>query len=296
MVIERALEKLRNSGRMDGGNPQRQDRRGTQPAASRRGGTRPLGPRNVAKLAFPVVEPDRATIANNRVMLPDVEGAGQGAQANAAYRMLRTRLMTRMRSNGWGTLAVTSPGPGEGKTLTTLNLAMSIAKDRSSDVFVIDLDMRNPSVCRYLGITPPVEITSFFEDAGSPADAFFSIGVDNLAIAGGTVSSSRASELVSSSRLEELLAYVRGVAFNPVILLDLPPLLVTDEALLVAPRVDATVLVVAEGRTRRDSLARAHQLLADFPFAGVVMNRSAESFGADSYYGYGYREGKSTSP
>jgi hypothetical protein len=57
--------------------------------------------------------------------------------------------------------------------------------------------------------------------------------------------------------------------------------------LLVAPRVDATMLVVAEGRTRRDSLLRAKQLLADYTFAGVVLNHSSESFGADSYYGYG---------
>ena len=50
-----------------------------------------------------------------------------------------------------------------------------------------------------------------------------------------------------------------------------------------------TVLVVAEGRTRRDSLARARQLLADFSFAGVILNRSSESYGVDNYYGYGYR-------
>jgi Mrp family chromosome partitioning ATPase len=294
MVIERALEKLRNSGGVDGSGSIRADRR-PGPAA-RKPSSRPLGPRNVAKLAFPSVLLDRAVVANNRVMLPDAEVNGADTRASASYRMLRTRLLTRMRNHGWSTLAVTSPGPGEGKTLTTLNLAMNIAKDRSSDVFVIDLDMRNPSVCRYLGVTPPVEIISYFEGSIAPADVLFSIGVENLALAGGTTSSSRASELVSSGRLEELLTYIGGVAFNPIIILDLPPLLVTDEALMVAPRVDATALVVAEGRTRRDSLERAKQLLADFPFAGIVMNRSSESLGADSYYGYGYREGKPQSP
>jgi succinoglycan biosynthesis transport protein ExoP len=72
------------------------------------------------------------------------------------------------------------------------------------------------------------------------------------------------------------------------VLIDLPPLLVTDEALLVAPRVDATGLVVAQGRTRRESLSRARQLLNEFTFAGVILNCSTETVETDGYYGYHY--------
>jgi Mrp family chromosome partitioning ATPase len=118
---------------------------------------------------------------------------------------------------------------------------------------------------------------------------FFSIGVENLALAGAAAGTDQASELLASSRFEELLDYASSIAHAPIVLIDLPPVLVTDEALLVAPRVDATLLVVTEGRTRRDSLARAKELLVDFIVAGVVLNHASESFGADSDYDYGYR-------
>jgi Mrp family chromosome partitioning ATPase len=69
------------------------------------------------------------------------------------------------------------------------------------------------------------------------------------------------------------------------ILIDLPPVLSTDEALVVAPRADAMFLVVAEGVTRRDGLAKAIDLLSDFTVGGVILNRSSEQMGGD-YYGY----------
>ena len=96
-----------------------------------------------------------------------------------------------------------------------------------------------------------------------------------------------ASELLGSGQLEALLAYITSVSANAIVLLDLPPVLVTDEALLVAPRVDATLLVVSEGRTRRDSLARAVSVLAEFPSAGVILNCSNEANERSGYY-YNY--------
>jgi protein-tyrosine kinase len=95
--------------------------------------------------------------------------------------------------------------------------------------------------------------------------------------------------MLASDRLEQMFAYIKSVAPNPLIIVDLPPTLVTDEALMIAPRVDATVLVVADGLTRRDSLVRARELLAEYPLAGVILNKSTESVGASGeYYGYAY--------
>jgi len=246
--------------------------------------------RGGVKPSFRQIPIDRALAEENRVLLPNLGGA-EVSSAAAGYRMLRTRFLHRLQSNHWVSLAITSPGPAEGKSLTALNLALSMARDKSCDVFLLDLDMRNPSICRYLGAQPERELVQYLSGKGSPADALFSIGVENLTLAGSVMPTDQASELVANPRLGELMGYIRSTAPNPVILIDLPPVLVTDEALLVAPRVDATVLVVSEGRTRRDSLLRAKQLLADFSFAGVILNRASDTFGADSYYGYGYRYG-----
>ncbi|HEY6823375.1 MAG TPA: CpsD/CapB family tyrosine-protein kinase [Steroidobacteraceae bacterium] len=204
----------------------------------------------------------------------------------AAYRMVRTRLLHRCRSNGLKTIAITSPGAGEGKSVTALNLALSLARDPTVNVFLLDLDMRSPSMCKYLGVQPPVELLAYFTGSRTAAEVFFSLGPKNLALAGSLASTDAASELLGAGRLEALLSYINSLCPNAIILLDLPPVLVTDEALLLAPRVDATLLVVAEGRTRRDSLARAVTLLAEFKCIGVLLNRSSEHMGENYYYYY----------
>lgn len=288
MSIERALEKLKRSAEPPSSprNPKAQ----RQTALQRAGqvvGLRAADRRPKARTAFPAVEVDAEIAAANRVLGLSGSSA-EDARAAAAYRILRTRLLHRMQGNNWTSLAITSPGAGEGKSLTTLNLALSFARARAGDVFLIDLDLRAPSVCRYLGVRPPHDLARFFDGEGTPADAFFSIG-ENLAIAGAALPTDRASDLLASTRFDELLAAIPALASDPIVLVDLPPLLVTDEALLVAPRVDAIALVVCERRTRRDGLERARHLLEEFPFAGVILNQATETFGADSYYGYGAR-------
>ena len=113
--------------------------------------------------------------------------------------MLRARLLQKLRKNGWRSLAITSPGAGEGKSVTTLNLALNMARDKTNDVFLLDLDLRNPSICRFLDVTPPRELVSYFAGAGEAADTLFSIGLSNLCIAGSIEPSIYASELLASA-------------------------------------------------------------------------------------------------
>jgi Mrp family chromosome partitioning ATPase len=221
---------------------------------------------------FPDVPYDPDKCASNRVMLAESGSLWQGGAAS--YRVLRTRVLQRARVNRWTTIGVTSPGPGDGKSLTTLNLALSIAREGNNSVFLIDLDMRNPRLCSYLGVVPPLNIDSYLAGTGKPEDVLFSIGVEHLTLAGTVARTTEASELLAGGGLEKLFAYIRDVAPQPLVLMDLPPLLSTDDALVVAPKIDACLLVLSEGHSRRDSAAKALELLADFTMAGVVLNRS----------------------
>jgi protein-tyrosine kinase len=281
MVIERALEKARKAAEENSATQRTAESQTSRTVKVRRSYKQAREPRPV----FPTLEVNSRSAEVHRVLMSD-SILTENAHAAASYRMLRTRFLHRLQVNQWRVLAVTSPGAGEGKSLTSLNLALNIARDKTTEVFLLDLDMRNPSICNYLSVTPPHELIDYFKGTGKPADVFFSIGLNNLFIAGHTVASVQASELLTNGRIEELLSYIDDIAPQAIVLLDLPPLLVTDEALLIAPKVDATTLVVTEGRTRRDSLARAYQLLSEFVFAGVILNRSTESFGVESYYGY----------
>jgi protein-tyrosine kinase len=224
----------------------------------------------------------------NRVLLSSSIAQDRGGIA--AYGMLRTRILHRVRTNGLHTIGLTSASPQDGKSLTAVNLALSLAREKNSMVVLLDLDMHNPSVCRTLGITPHNELRDFFERrTETPENLFLSIGIDNLLIAGNATATDSSAELLASSRLEELLAYIRGSSTNPIILLDLPPVLSPEDTLVVAPRIDALVLIASEGKTPRADLQKATELLADFPLIGMVLNRSKDTVKG---YGYGYAYGR----
>jgi protein-tyrosine kinase len=236
------------------------------------------------RLRFDALRYDAAVCSQHHVMVPETDERMLQA-ASPSYRIMRTRILQRCRISNWSTLAITSPGPGEGKSITALNLAISLAREGNYDVFLLDLDLRNPSMCRYLGVKPKHEITDLFRGEVAAQDLFFSLsGIDRLSLAGGTVATSEASELLATGYLEELLVCIASISNNPLTLIDLPPVVNTDDALIVAPRVDATVLVVSEGRTARAGLERAVGLLADYTVAGVVLNQATESSGSE-YYG-----------
>lgn len=223
--------------------------------------------------AFPILATDTELLEDNRVV-------GFGAfspTALSAYRMIRTRVLQSLRANGWRSVAITSANMGEGKSLTSINLALSLSREGNQNVFLIDLDMRRPSLARYLGVYPTRGVQDFFEGNADAASIFFRIGPPGLAIAATTESRDNSSELLSSDRLPALLDYIFGLDPKAVVLLDMPPLLVADDAIAVAPRVDSILLVASEGKTKRSDLAGAIELVQQHGLVGVILNRSAES-------------------
>jgi len=248
-----------------------------------------------ARIQALAVTVNRESCRQRRLLMRGTGEDGDGS-AIAAYRMLRTRLLHRARARHWTSIAVTSAGPSDGKTLTVLNLALGMAREKSREIVVLDMDMRNPTVCRSLGVNPPHELRTYLETGEYAQQMFFSVESANLLIAGSIRPTEHASELLASPRFEELLHVVQHGTVNPIILIDLPPMLLTDDALVVAPKVDATLLVAAEGHTGRAELQKALSLLADFSVAGVVLNRAIETAPAYDYsYAYQSEEGNGES-
>jgi protein-tyrosine kinase len=280
-IIEAALEKTKALRE----NSPNASRSGPATAYTRRQpepGVAPTTQIQPRRVAF-----DPHVARDNRLLLSASVAEDRGTVA--AYGMLRTRVLHRVRSKGWRTLGVTSAAPRDGKSLTAVNLALSLAREKNSMVVLLDLDMRNPSVCRTLGITPHIELRDYFEQrVETPEDLFVSIGIENLLIAGSVTATQNSAELLAATRLEELFAFITGATSQPLILIDLPPVLSPDDALVVAPRIDALVLVASEGVTPRADLQKASELLADFQLAGLVLNRSSD---ASAQYGYGYGYG-----
>ncbi len=96
---------------------------------------------------FQPVTLDRAVLEENHI-LPQITDPG----ALRAYKILRTRMLRRLEANQWHSFAVTGATAGEGKTLTSINLAMALAQDSNTWVFLVDLDLQRPKVADYLGL------------------------------------------------------------------------------------------------------------------------------------------------
>lgn len=225
---------------------------------------------------LPVVEISEAACQQNRILLTESQQRDFPA-ADAAYRLLRSRLQNRLKQNNWFSLAIASPSQNDGKSITSLNLAVSIAREKQKPVYLLDLDMRNPSICAFLGLHGLRPLPDYFQGDAKIEDVLHQTSCQNLIVAGATHAIDGASEMLAGPRFSELLAYIRMRSPNACVLLDLPPVNVTDEALLVGPRVDAFLVVVSEGRTERKQLAQTLSSLAEFTVAGVVVNRSSDS-------------------
>jgi capsular exopolysaccharide synthesis family protein len=212
----------------------------------------------------------------NRILISDTQ-LREYAAADAAYRLLRSRLANRVKRNNWFSLAVVSPRQADGKSITAVNLAISAAREKQKAIYLLDLDMRNPSVCRFLGINNIRPLPDYFQGQARPEEVLFQTSFPNLIVAGALVPSEGASELLAGPRFSDLLGHIRLRSPDAFVIVDLPPVTMTDEALLVGPRVDAFLVVVSEGKTERKDLSQTLTSLGEFTIAGIVINQSSDN-------------------
>jgi protein-tyrosine kinase len=223
----------------------------------------------------------RALLKENRVIAACDDG-----KVIDSYKLLRTRLLRRMQMNDWVTLGVTSPSAREGKTLTTINLGVSIAMSLDHTALVVDADLRRPRVDRYFGCGERPGLSDYLEGNIPVEEALINPGniARFLIIPAGTLRQN-SSELVASNRMNQLVKELRNRYPRRIVLFDLPPVLVGDDAVALTPNLDAVLLVVQDSKTGRDEFARAVDLLEGVNVVGTVLNDSGErTKGYEAYY------------
>lgn len=206
------------------------------------------------------------------VSTSDLQPAGQ------AYRMLRTQVLQRARSHGLTTLGVVSAVNGEGKTLTAVNLALSLAAEPNQTVLLLDLDLRRPAVARMLGLSAERGLETWFGGEEPTKNVCYGIeGVERLYVLPTLRPVNGSSEVLAGLATRRLFNELKGRDPGRLLLVDLPPVLLSDDALTVAPLLDGVVLVVNERRTRREDVVRVVELLGTTRIVGTVLNRSSQS-------------------
>ena len=223
---------------------------------------------------LPMASANAVEQAESRVILSE----NQDESVRSAYKMLRTRTLQRMRQNDWHVIGVTSPLQGDGKSLTSVNLALSLARELTLSVILLELDLRRPTICKQFGVDPAKGLSDYLDGKAELNEVLFRPeGTKRIAILPNTEVYENSSETLSSPRVATLIDELRGSDPGRVIICDLPPYLATDDVLAFAPLTDAFLVVVSEGSTSRDVLEKGLDILQELPLLGVVLNRSEEA-------------------
>lgn len=201
-----------------------------------------------------------------------------------AFDMLRTQVLQSMDLKGWKTLAVTSPTPACGKTLTAVNLAVSIARQPDRSVLLVDLDFRKPQVAACLGLKCDEGVLSVLEGRTTLSDAIIPARVGNLRfMVLPTASTIRSSELISSRAMTAMLEDIKREYHSKTIILDLPPILSGDDVIAILPQMDCVLLVAAVGTTTVAQIKECNKHLQSAEVVRIALNKVLET-STDHYY------------
>ena len=216
----------------------------------------------------------------------------QGEASRAAleaYRGLRTRLMRAQAKTGLKSIVVTSSLPGEGKTLTTMNLGLCYAQHPQQRVLVIDADLRTCGLTSMLDHPSTPGLAEVLAGEVTPDEAIVATNQKNLfVLPAGTVLSSP-PELFTGTHWQEFIA--RCSELFKVILIDTPPILPLADFELISAACDGVLMVVRAHHGQRETLQKTARALDPKKLLGLVFN--ATDVSRKDYYGYGYGSSKS---
>jgi non-specific protein-tyrosine kinase len=203
------------------------------------------------------------------------------------YKVLRTQLRQISQQRGWNAVMVTSTNPGEGKTVTSINLAAMFAREFNQTALLVDADLRMQMVHRYLGYDSPLGLLDCLEGKATLADVIAWPEIDQLTLISGDRVVDDSAELIGSPRMKALVEELKHRYDDRFILFDAPPILGEADALAFAPLVDGILVVVGDSTTTRKDLKKALEMLPQEKIIGFALNRF--NIPKHHYGSYGYR-------
>jgi capsular exopolysaccharide synthesis family protein len=184
-------------------------------------------------------------------------------------------------------VVITSCEALEGKSTVATNLAIALTQ-MGRRVVIVDADLRRPRVHKVLGIPNELGLSSFLSGNADAAEILQESGIPNLLVVTSGPLPPNPSELLGSKALDTFLEQLDDLGPFDHIFFDSPPLLQMADAVLLANRMDATILVTREGRTTHQALASGAKRLRQSRarILGAVLNAVVERFGNYYYYRY----------
>jgi exopolysaccharide/PEP-CTERM locus tyrosine autokinase len=214
------------------------------------------------------------------------------------YRVIKRPLIQNAMGKGASAVAngnlimVTSALPGEGKTFTAINLAMSIATELDCTVMLVDADVARPSVMRVLGLPAgPGLLDLVLDESTELSGMLMRTSIEKLTILPSGTPHPRATELLASDAMTRLLTDMAKRYSDRIIVFDSPPLLLATESRVLASHMGQIVVVVQAEKTLQSDVAQALATIESCPVKLMLLNQARTVFKGGYEYGYGYGYG-----
>ena len=216
-----------------------------------------------------VVKLDQACLEKHRI----VSHAKNNLYTNI-FDSLRTQVLLKMEENNWRTVAVVSPTPASGKTFVAINLAISIAHQPQKTAILVDLDLRRPKVATYLGLHAEKSMNDYLQGNAQLKDVIISPSIPRLVVIPTMRPVAKSAEILSSNKVVNLIQDLRDRYDSRIVIFDAPPILNSDDAMVLLPQVDCFLLVVANGMSTKPEIEETMYHLPQDKLLGVVFNKS----------------------
>lgn len=239
---------------------------------------------------------------NNKVNLLDrllaanmlVPGSNLDRGFQDDYRRIKRPLVSnacgrnRQNVDRGNLILVTSSMPGEGKTYTSVNLALSISQELDNTVLLVDCDVAKQGVSRMLGLENVAGLVDVLQsDDLTIGDVLLQTDIPNFRVMSAGMRNEYVTELLASHRMTALVNEIASRYSDRIIIFDGPPMLPTPETQVLARLVGQVVFVIEAGKTPQLLVEEALQLIPDEQATGLVMNKNEGLASRGSYY-YGY--------
>lgn len=253
-----------------------------------------LAAKETASSAVKRIELDLEAIAASGLLVPNAARSELADEYRVIKRPLISNAMGRSGAQiDYGNLImVTSALPGEGKSFSAINLAISIAMELDNTVMLVDADVARPSVLNMLGLPPAPGLLDVV-DRGSVdiSGVLLRTNIDKLSILPSGTQHPRATELLASDAMIKLLDDMSRRYSDRIIIFDSPPLLLTTEARALATHMGQIVIVVNAENTTQAAVKEAVATIEACPVKMMLLNQARQA-GTGTYgYGYGYGYG-----
>jgi len=241
------------------------------------------------------VELDLAMLESTGIVTPNAPRSHIADE----YRVIKRPLISNAMGRGAAALThgnlimVTSAMSGEGKSFTSVNLAMSIATELDHTVMLVDADVARPSILRMLGLPDGPGLLDLLEGKAEMSGVLMKTNIDKLTILPSGTPHARATELLASDAMRLLLDDISRRYPDRIVIFDSPPLILTTEARVLATQMGQVVMVVQADKTLQADVQHALATIESCPVKMMLLNKvHAEAKGKYGYgYGYGYGHG-----